>query len=62
MAKITKSDAEWRKQLTPEQYRITREHGTERPCSHPYNHRKDAPACMCARACGKPLFSSDDEI
>ena len=58
MAKINKSDAEWRKELTPEQYRITREHGTERAFSHPLNGEKTPGTYNCV-ACGKPLFSSD---
>jgi peptide-methionine (R)-S-oxide reductase len=58
MSKINKSDAEWRKELSPEQYHVTREHGTERPWSHPYNHEKRPGTYVCA-SCGKPLFSSD---
>jgi peptide-methionine (R)-S-oxide reductase len=58
MSKINKSDAEWRKELSPEQYYVTREHGTERPWSHPYNHEKRSGTYRCA-SCGKPLFSSD---
>jgi len=58
MSKINKSDAEWRKELSPEQYHVTREHGTERPWSHPYNHEKRAGTYRCA-SCGKSLFSSD---
>ncbi len=55
--KVTKSDAEWREQLTPEQFRVARGHGTERPFTGPYWDSK-APgtyACIC---CGAPLFSS----
>jgi peptide-methionine (R)-S-oxide reductase len=53
-----KSDAEWRAALTPEQYYIAREHGTERPFSHPYNFEKrdGVYVCLC---CGAPLFSSE---
>jgi peptide-methionine (R)-S-oxide reductase len=55
--KISKSDAEWRQQLTPEQFRVTRQHGTERAFSHPLNGEKRAGmfGCVC---CGAPLFSS----
>lgn len=55
--KIAKSDAEWKTQLTPEQYHVTREHGTERAFSGPYLDEKRAGtfACVC---CGAPLFSS----
>jgi peptide-methionine (R)-S-oxide reductase len=56
--KVNKSDAEWRKQLTPEQYHITREHGTERPFSHPYNKEKSVGTYMCV-SCGAPLFRSE---
>jgi peptide-methionine (R)-S-oxide reductase len=55
--KIVKSEAEWRKQLTPEQYHVTREHGTERAFTGPYWNEKSSGvyACVC---CGAPLFSS----
>jgi peptide-methionine (R)-S-oxide reductase len=54
---IQKSEAEWRAQLTPEQHRITREHGTERAGISPLNHekREGVFACVC---CGEPLFLS----
>ena len=57
-SKVNKSDAEWRKELTPEQYHITREHGTERPFSHPYNKEKTPGTYMCV-SCGAPLFRSE---
>lgn len=57
MLKITKTEAEWRQQLTPEQFHVMREHGTERPFSHPYNQEKSQGLYTCA-ACGAPLFSS----
>lgn len=57
-AKVIKSDAEWRGQLSPEEYRVTREHGTERPFTSPYLHNKDQGIYKCV-ACGKPLFSSE---
>jgi peptide-methionine (R)-S-oxide reductase len=52
------SDAEWRKRLTPAQYNVLRNHGTERPGSSPLNkeHRKGTFACA---GCDLPLFSSD---
>ncbi len=59
--KIAKSEAEWRKQLTPEQYHVTREHGTERAFTGEYwdNHEKGTFACVC---CGEPLYSSDTKF
>jgi len=56
--RIKKTDEEWRKELTPEQYRIMREKGTERPFSGEYNASKDPGMYKCA-ACGTPLFDSD---
>ena len=56
--KVAKSDADWRSELTPQQYDVARRHGTERPFSHPYNAQK-APGvyrCVCCKA---PLFSSE---
>jgi peptide-methionine (R)-S-oxide reductase len=55
--KIVKSDAEWRTQLTPEQYRVTRRKGTERSGSGEYAncHKDGVYTCVC---CGQPLFDS----
>ena len=55
--KISKSDEEWRRQLTPEQYRVTRQKGTEAPYSSPLNkvYAKGVFECVC---CALPLFSS----
>ena len=55
--KVVKSDADWRKDLTPEQYHVTREHGTERAFSHPYWQEKREGMYKCV-SCGAPLFSS----
>jgi peptide-methionine (R)-S-oxide reductase len=55
--KIELSDAEWRKKLTPEQYRILREHGTERAFTHPYNSEKRPGIYTCA-GCGAELFNA----
>jgi peptide-methionine (R)-S-oxide reductase len=55
--KVVKFDAEWRKQLTPEQYHVMREHGTERAFTSPLNKEKRQGAFNCV-ACGAPLFSS----
>lgn len=58
---VQKSPEEWRRQLTPAQYDILREHGTERPYSSPLNkeHRKGVFACA---GCALPLFSSDTKF
>lgn len=56
--KITKTDEEWRKQLTPEQYRILREKGTERAFTGEYWNTKDKGSYKCA-GCGELLFVSD---
>ena len=54
----TKTDAEWRQQLTPEQYRVTREKGTEPAFSGEYYHCEDEGIYRCV-CCGAELFSSD---
>ena len=58
--KIQKTDNEWREILTPEQYRVTRKHGTERAFTGPNwdNKEPGVYACVC---CGKPLFSSESK-
>src|SRR5262245_46029832 len=56
-AKIVKTDAEWRSALTPEQYHITRQHGTERAGSSPLNKEKRQGTFTCV-CCGAPLFAS----
>ena len=58
---VEKTDAEWRAQLTPQQYEILRKHGTERPWSSPLlkEHRKGVFACA---GCDLPLFSSDTKF
>ena len=52
------SDAEWQAQLTPEQFEVTRRHGTERPFTSPLNDEHRAGRFACA-GCGQPLFSSE---
>jgi len=55
--KITKTDAEWKKLLTPEQYDVLRKEGTERPYSSPLNDEKRGGMYVCV-ACGLELFPS----
>ena len=57
MAKITKTEAEWRAQLDDIQYQVTREHGTERAWSGKYATNKDTGIYNCV-CCGEPLFDS----
>jgi peptide-methionine (R)-S-oxide reductase len=57
-AMIDKTDDEWKKTLTPEQFHVLREHGTERAGTSPLNVEKREGIFMCG-ACGQPLFTSD---
>ena len=56
--RIEKSNAEWRALLTPEQYKVTRQHGTERAGTSPLNNEKREGVFTCV-CCGAPLFASD---
>jgi peptide-methionine (R)-S-oxide reductase len=58
MTEITKTDAEWRAELSDEQYRVLREKGTEAPFSGEYDHTFEPGSYRCA-GCGAVLFDSD---
>lgn len=58
MAKIEKTDEEWRQQLTPEQYQVLRRKGTERAFTGAYWDSHDTADYLCA-GCGTPLFHSE---
>jgi peptide-methionine (R)-S-oxide reductase len=59
--KVKKTDAEWRQELTPEQYEVTRRKGTERPFTGEYYdmHEPGLFRCVC---CGNELFGSDEKF
>ncbi|HTI48454.1 MAG TPA: peptide-methionine (R)-S-oxide reductase MsrB [Casimicrobiaceae bacterium] len=59
--RVNKSQAEWKEQLTPEQYHVTREKGTERPFTGEYwnTEAQGTYRCVC---CGTPLFESDTKF
>lgn len=61
MTKIKKSDDEWRSQLTPEQYHVAREAGTERAFTGPYLDSKESGTFKCI-CCGEPLFRSETKF
>lgn len=56
--KITKSESEWQKELTPEQFHVMRKAGTEPAFTGKYYKTKDSGTYVCA-GCGQPLFSSE---
>ena len=59
-SKVTKSDAEWREQLSSEQYRVLREHGTERAFTGVYCDTKEPGVYRCA-GCGAELFRASEK-
>jgi len=59
--KLILTDAEWRERLTPEQYQILRQAGTERAFTGKYEKNDDAGIYLCA-ACGQPLFESESKF
>jgi len=61
MRKVEKTDAEWRAQLDPEQYRILRQAGTERPYTGEYTDLEDEGVYRCA-GCGEELFTNDTKF
>jgi peptide-methionine (R)-S-oxide reductase len=58
---VQKSDEQWHEVLTPEQYHVLRDHGTERAFTSPLNAEKRPGTFVCA-ACGQPLFASDTKF
>jgi peptide-methionine (R)-S-oxide reductase len=58
---VTKTDVEWQSLLTPEQYRVLRQEGTEAPFKNAYNANKVQGVYQCA-ACAQPLFSSEHKF
>lgn len=59
--KITKSDSEWKKELTENEYKVLRQKGTERAFSNEFWDNKEEGTYLCA-ACGNPVFSSDSKF
>lgn len=61
MEKLPKNKSEWKKKLSPQQYKVMFEHGTEQPFSGKYYLSREDGVYKCA-ACGNPLFSSDSKF
>jgi peptide-methionine (R)-S-oxide reductase len=61
LEKVKKSEQEWREELTPEQYEVVRQKGTEAPFTSELNDVKDQGQFVCV-ACGQPLFSSENKF
>lgn len=59
--KLSKSEEEWKQTLTPEQYRVLREKGTERPFTGEYWNHKESGSYQCA-GCGEMLFGSETKF
>ena len=59
--KVTKSEIEWRARLTPEEYYVTREKGTERPFTGQY-HNSQEPGVYSCICCGQDLFNSEEKF
>ena len=59
--KLTKSEEEWKQDLTPEQYNVTRQHGTEPAFSGQYYNHKDSGTYLCV-CCSNPLFESEHKF
>jgi len=59
--RVVRTDAEWREQLTPEQYRVTRQQGTERAFTGPFWNAKEVGTYSCV-CCGAELFRSDTKF
>jgi peptide-methionine (R)-S-oxide reductase len=59
--KLCKSEEQWKEELTPEQYHVCREKGTERPFTGKYWNHHEAGMYTCA-CCGEPLFSSEEKF
>jgi peptide-methionine (R)-S-oxide reductase len=61
LEKVKKTEAEWKAELSPEQYKIVREKGTEAPFTSELNDEKSDGTFKCV-ACGQPLFSSENKF
>jgi peptide-methionine (R)-S-oxide reductase len=59
--KVKKTEAEWKEILTPEQFQVTRKHGTERPFTGTYNNNKADGIYRCV-CCGNELFTADTKF
>ena len=59
--KVEKTEQEWKQQLTPEQFKVTRKKGTERPFTGAYHNNKEKGIYQCI-CCGTELFSSDTKF